>query len=135
MKQVHCLTHGWSFSLFRACFCHSCLVDISNKRALHQRRSIGYLVVTLLLFFPLPQTPVLPRAMEPQYKHQQSQQQQAHGQGQQHGLQDPRGTVRSYRERQKQLWKGFDKHIFFENNHLNSCVWKKLERIMSLLRL
>lgn len=71
-------------------------VEKSNKRALHQRRSVPYLVVTLLLlflFFPLPQPPVLSRAMEPQHKHQQRQQHQAHGQGQQHTLQHARGTA------------------------------------------
>lgn len=98
--EVFCLTTG----LENFFFLIPVAVEKSNKRALHQRRSVPYLIVTLvLLLFPLPPPPVLSRAVEPQHEHQQRQQHQAHGQGQQHALQYARGAVRGCGESDKTL--------------------------------
>lgn len=71
-------------------------VLVSNKRAFNERGCVFDLIIALIFLMAVPPFALLCRTVEPQHQHHQSQQEQGHGETQQHPLQDARRIIWSY---------------------------------------
>lgn len=72
-------------------------VLVSNKRAFNERGCVFDLIIALIFLMAVPPFALLCRTVEPQHQHHQSQQDQGHGETQQHPLQDARRIIRGYK--------------------------------------